>query len=482
MFLGCMEPAIQDRTPRYLQLGRAIAEQIGTGTLRVGEKLPSVRSLSAERGVSISTVLQAYQWLENQGMIEPHPRSGFYARIPHSQLVPEPSYQSSEPKPIKVGAMPTLGEILRAAMDPAKVSLGASAPSPQLFPTAKLNKIIRRVIHEYPDHSSRYIFPPGLEALRREIARRSIEFGCSFTPDEVVITSGGIEAIVLSLRAIAGAGDVVAIESPTYFGILQALESLGMRVLEIPAHPRTGMDLAAFERAVKRHKIKVCVIMPNCHSPLGYVLPDQVKQATVEIAARHDVALIENDVYRDLAFGERRPKPAKAFDKNGTVVLCSSFSKVLGPGFRVGWVSGGRYKTQIESLKFVGSLATPSLPQLVIAEFLAGGGYERHLRRLRDSLPDHVQAFTHAAAKYFPEGSKLTRPEGGYLLWCELPKEVNSDKVFRAALAKNILITPGSIFGTDKKFSHHMRLNAGMLWSPAVERALFELGRVASAV
>src|SRR4051812_4541822 len=477
-----MDAPDQERAPRYVQLGRAIAEQISTGTLRVGEKLPSVRSLSADRGVSISTVLQAYQWLENQGLIEPHPRSGFYARIPQSQLVPEPSYRSSEPRPIKIGAMPTLGEILRAAMDPEKVSLGASAPSPQLFPTSKLNKIIRRVIQEHPDHSSRYIFPPGLEALRREIARRSIEFGCSFTPDDVVITSGGIEGIVLSLRAIARAGDVVAIESPTYFGILQALESLGMRVLEIPAHPRTGMDLAAFERAVKRHKIKACVIMPNCHSPLGYVLSDEVKNATVEMAARHGVALIENDVYRDLAYGERRPKPAKAFDKTGTVVLCSSFSKVLGPGFRVGWVSGGKYKTQIESLKFVGSLATPSLPQLVIAEFLGGGGYERHLRRLRDTLPDHVQAFTHAASKYFPEGSKLTRPEGGYLLWCELPKEVNSDKVFRAALAKNILITPGSIFGTDKKFSHHMRLNAGVLWSSTVERALFELGKLAAAV
>jgi DNA-binding transcriptional MocR family regulator len=477
-----MENPAPPQAPRYLQLARAIAGQIKTGTLRVGDKLPSVRALSLERGVSISTVLQAYQWLENQGLIEPHPRSGFYARIPQSQLVPEPSYQSSDPRPIKIGAMPTLGEILRAAMDPEKVSLGASAPSPQLFPATKLNKIIRRVIQEHPDHSSRYIFPPGLEALRREIARRSIEFGCSFTPDEVVITSGGIEAIVLSLRAIARVGDVVAIESPTYFGILQALESLGMRVLEIPAHPRTGMDLAAFERAIKRHKIKACVIMPNCHSPLGYVLSDEVKSATVEMAARHGVALIENDVYRDLAYGERRPKPAKAFDKTGTVVLCSSFSKVLGPGFRVGWVNGGKYKTQIESLKFVGSLATPSLPQLVIAEFLAGGGYERHLRRLRDTLPDHVQAFTHAASKYFPQGSKLTRPAGGYLLWCELPKDVNSDKVFRAALAKNILITPGSIFGTDKKFSHHMRLNAGMLWSTAVERALFELGKLCSSL
>jgi DNA-binding transcriptional MocR family regulator len=475
-----MESQSQAPAPRYLQLGRVIAEQIKSGTLRVGDKLPSVRALSLERGVSISTVLQAYQWLENQGLIEPHPRSGFYARIPQSQLVPEPSYRSSDPRPIKIGAMPTLGEILRAAMDPAKVSLGASAPSPQLFPSTKLNKIIRRVIQEHPDHSSRYIFPPGLEALRREIARRSIEFGCSFTPDDVVITSGGIEAIVLSLRAIARAGDVVAIESPTYFGILQALESLGMRVLEIPAHPRTGMDLSAFERAIKRHKIKACVIMPNCHSPLGYVLSDEVKNSTVEIAARHGVALIENDVYRDLAYGERRPKPAKAFDKTGTVVLCSSFSKVLGPGFRVGWVSGGKYKTQIESLKFVGSLATPSLPQLVIAEFLAGGGYERHLRRLRDTLPDHVQAFTHAASKYFPQGSKLTRPEGGYLLWCELPPEVKSDKVFRAALAKDVLITPGSIFGTDKKFSHHIRLNAGMLWSSTVERALFELGKLCS--
>lgn len=479
MDVAVTEQSSREQSPRYLQLGRVIAQQIASGTIQVGEKLPSVRALSLDRGVSISTVLQAYAWLENQGLIEPHPRSGFFSRIPPAQLFPEPSFRTSEPKPMKIAAMPTIGEMLRAAMDPAMVSLGASAPSAQLFPTGKLNKIIRRIIQEHPDHSSRYIFPPGLESLRREIARRSLEFGCAFSPSDVVVTSGGIEAIVLSLRAIARAGDVVAIESPTYFGILQALESLGMRVLEIPAHPRTGMDLGAFERAIKRHKVKVCVIMPNCHSPMGYVLSDEMKKQTVDLAAKHGVALIENDVYRDLAFGERRPKPAKAFDRSGTVVLCSSFSKVLGPGFRVGWVSGGKYSTQIESLKFVGSLATPSLPQLVIAEFLAGGGYERHVRRLREQLPDHVQAFTHATAKYFPQGSKLTRPEGGYMLWCELPKEVNSDKVFRAALAKNILITPGSIFGTEKKFSHHLRLNAGMLWSSTVERALFELGRLA---
>jgi len=469
-------------TPRYLEIGRAIVQQITSGVLPAGKKLPSVRLLSQERGVSISTILQAYAWLENRGMIEARPRSGFYTKAVSLHHVAEPSFANTTPKPTKVRAMPTIAEILRAAMNPDTVSLGASAPSPQLFPTAKLNKIIRRIIQENPDHSSRYTFPPGAETLRREIARRSIEFGCSFTIDDVTITSGGIEAIVLSLRAIARAGDVVAIESPTYFGILQAIESLGMRVLEIPAHPRTGMDLGRLEQAIKKHKVKVCVIMPNCHAPLGYVLEDEAKRKTVELAARHGVALIENDAYRELAFGSRRAKPAKAFDTTGSVVLCSSFSKILGPGFRVGWVSPGKYRRQIEDLKFVNSLATPSLPQLVIAHFLAEGGYDRHLRRLRDTLLDHVQAFTHAAAKYFPPGTKLTRPQGGYLLWCELPDGVDSDKVFQLALAKNILITPGSIFGTGKRFNHHLRLNAGILWSSAVERALRELGQLCSAM
>ena len=254
-----MDTPDQERAPRYLQLGRAIAEQIRTGTLRLGEKLPSVRSLSSDRGVSISTVLQAYQWLENQGLIRAASALGILC--PHSA-------QSTRTRTELPELRATADQNRRDAdagrdparrMNPANVSLEASAPSPQLFPTAKLNKIIRRVIQEHPDHSSRYIFPPGLEALRREIARRLIEFGCSFTPDDVVITSGGIEAIVLSLRAIAKAGDVVAIESPTTSASCGRWSHWGCgcsrcRLIREPEW--TG----AFERAIKRHKIKACVL------------------------------------------------------------------------------------------------------------------------------------------------------------------------------------------------------------------------------
>ncbi len=354
-------------SPAYLRIAHDIETQISHGTLHVGDKLPSVRALSRYRAVSISTILASYFWLENRSYIEARPRSGFYVRIPSS--VPEPQFRHRESTPRNIELLPTLEELLEAANDLSKTNLGASFPNADLFPTAKLNKIIRRITHVNPYHSSRYHFPPGAEELRQQIAKRSLEFGCSFSPDEIVVTSGAIEAIALSLRAVASSGDVVAVEVPVHFGVLQAIESLGMKVVEMPTHHRHGIDAQYLERAIEKYKVKACVVMPNCHNPLGYVLGEDWKQAVAELSSKYNVPIIENDVYRDVAFGERRPKPLKAYDRRGLVLLCSSYSKVLGPGFRVGWVHGGRFRDYIERAKFRTSIAAPSLSELTIAEY-----------------------------------------------------------------------------------------------------------------
>jgi DNA-binding transcriptional MocR family regulator len=327
-------------------------------------------------------------------------------------------------------------------------------------------------------HSSYYQFPPGSELLRRQIARRSLDFGCSFSFQNILVTCGAMEALNLCLRAVAKPGEVVAIESPTYFGVLQTIESLGMRALEIPTHSRTGMNLDVLERSVKKHSVKACMVMTNCHNPLGYILSDERKKALVELLAKHQVPLIEDDIYGDLAFDLHRPKAAKAFDRTGMVLLCSSFSKVLAPGFRVGWVEAGRFRDAVERLKFLFTIATPSLPQLVVATFLESGGYDRYLRRLRLAFSEQVQATSQAIAKYFPSGTRLTRPAGGYLLWVELPKAVNALKLFRQALAENITILPGQIFSASGKFPSHIRISCGYPWSDDVDRALLTLGKL----
>jgi DNA-binding transcriptional MocR family regulator len=473
-----MERAVHSEAPLYLKVAQSIEDQIRGGVLRVGDRIPSIRSLSRKQKVSVSTTLQAYFWLENRGYVEARNKSGFYVRVPFSELLPEPKSQAADPAPTSVGVGEVLARVIHAVSDPAKVPLGAACPGPSLLPYHKLNRIIRLVAQNDPLHSSYYQFPPGSELLRRQIARRSLDFGCSFSPQDIIITCGAMEALNLCLRAVAQPGEVVAIENPTYFGVLQAIESLGLKALEIPTHPRTGMNLDVLDRSIKKHRVKACIVMTNCHNPLGYVLGDERKKALVELTGKYQVPLIEDDLFGDLTFDAQRPKVAKAFDRSGLVLLCSSFSKVLAPGFRVGWVEAGRFRAEVERLKFLSTIATPSLPQLAVASFLESGGYDRHLRRLRLAFSGQVPAMSKAIAKYFPSGTRLTRPLGGYVLWVELPRGVSALKLFQEALVQNVTILPGPIFSASGQFQSHLRINCGYPWSDDIDRALLTLGKL----
>jgi DNA-binding transcriptional MocR family regulator len=469
---------VTENGPRYLQVAHQIEAQISRGVLRVGERVPSVRSLSQQQDVSISTVLQAYFWLENHGFIEARPQSGFYVKVPFADLAPEPSFVGTENAPTQVGIAKILHEIMSASGDPQNFPLGAGGAGPELYPTHKLNQIIAQVLRKYPHHSSGYDFPPGAEPLRRQIARHTLKFGCEFSPADIVITCGGMEALNLALRAVAGPGDLIAIESPTFFGVLQAVESLGLRAIEIPTHPRTGMQLDQLERAIRKHRVKACVVMNNCHNPLGYVLDEEYKKNLVSLLTKHDVPLIEDDVYGDLVYGNKRPAPAKIFDHKGLVLLCSSFSKVMAPGYRIGWVHGGRYRNEIERLKFITTVASSSLQQLVIASFLESGGYDRYVRRLRICFADQVQTVSRAITKYFPESTRVSRPQGGYLLWVELPKGISAMKLYEQALAQHVFVLPGPMFSPNRAFKNYIRVNCSSPWSGQFDRALLTVGRI----
>jgi DNA-binding transcriptional MocR family regulator len=251
-----------------------------------------------------------------------------------------------------------------------------------------------------------------------------------------------------------------------------------MKIVEIPTHPQDGMDLERLESAIRKHRIKACITMSNCHNPLGYVLSDEYKKALADLTARHNVAVIEDDVYGDLAYESPRPRTVKSFDKKGLVMLCSSFSKTLPPGLRVGWVMPGRFQAEVERLVFLSTVATSTLSQMAVAEFLASGAYDRHVKRLNAAFASRVDIVRQAIARYFPEGTRVTRPAGGLLLWVELPRKTDALKLYRAALAERIAILPGRIFSTSNRFRNHIRLNCGQTWSEAHERALVRLGRL----
>jgi DNA-binding transcriptional MocR family regulator len=477
-----MPVAAQSETPLYVQIAEGITKQVAAGSLRCGDRVPSLRQLSRQQRVSMSTALQAYLWLENKGYLESRPQSGFYVRAPFSTLIPEPQFEDSTPQPKAIGTNAILADMMESANDPANIPFGAGCASPEIFPSRKLNLILRRIIRDHPLHSSRYDFPPGAEPLRRQIARRSLEMGCAFSPRDVVVTCGAQEAINLGLRAVARPGNVIAVESPTYFGTLEVASSLGIKVIEIATHPQEGMDLNDLERAIRKHRVKAFVTMTNCHNPLGYVLSDKYKKALVELTARWGVAVIEDDVYGDLAYHGPRPRTAMSYDRKGLVLLCSSFSKILAPGYRVGWMVAGRFRAEVERLKLLTTVATPSLQQLVVAEFMKSGGYDRHLKRLRASLAAHVEGVRQAIAKYFPKGTCVSRPAGGYMLWVELPPKVEAIKLFRAGLAEHISILPGTIFSATGRYKNYIRINCGHAWSETHDRALLTLGRLCEQV
>jgi DNA-binding transcriptional MocR family regulator len=462
----------------YKQLAVRISELIEHGTLRPGERVPSVRQCSVQQNVSIATVMQAYRLLESRGVIEARPQSGYYVRPRRWSPPPEPEMYRPAPRPVRVSVSELVMAVSKAGRDPSLVRLGAALPAPELFPMKELNRTLSSVGRRAPVAAASYDILPGNQALRVQVARRAMEAGCTLSPDDIVTTTGATEALNLCLRAVAKPGDVIAIESPTFFGILQTIESLGMRVCEIPTYPREGICLDELEERLKCCRIKACLFTLNFSNPLGSCMPDEKKKQLVKILARRQIPLIEDDIYGNLQFEGPRPKVAKAFDEEGWVMLCDSFTKTLAPGYRVGWVAPGRFRAQVEFLKFVNTGATAALPQMAIAEFLQNGGYDHHLRRIRRLYAAQMRSMTQAICRYFPEGTKVTRPSGGVCLWIELPGNIDALSVFHQALAAKISIAPGPVFSAKQKFRNFIRLNCGNPWSDVIENGVRTLGQI----
>jgi DNA-binding transcriptional MocR family regulator len=464
----------------YEELAEDLTGLIAKGTLRAGDRLPSVRVLSDQRGVSISTVLQAYLLLESRGFVETRPQSGHYVRSTRLALVPEPRRPRVSSTATKVTVSDLIARVYGASRDPNVVLLGGGYMSPALLPTERLNRGLAAVARAAGGAGIAYDPPPGLPALRRQVARRAAECGVALRADELVTTVGTMEALHLCLRAVARAGDTIIVESPAYYGVLQLIESLEMRALEIPSNAGTGIDLGMLDAALRQQRVKACLVVTNFSNPSGALMPDDAKRELVKMLARRDIPLIEDDIYGDLHFDGARPRPARAFDRHGLVMLCGSFSKTLAPGYRVGYVAPGRYRDAVERLKFAQTVATPTLAQMAIADFLENGGYERHLRRLRRALSEQVARVSEAIAEHFPAGTRISRPRGGFLLWVEMPPGKSALELHDRALARGVSVAPGPIFSAKQRFTSCIRVSCGYPWSESIERGVRTLGQIAS--
>lgn len=464
--------------PLYQEVADKIARLIREGVLRPGERVASLRKVSNQYGVSLTTAIQAFILLEDRGLVEAKPKSGFFVRA--QQPVWKEPGMSRKPRAVTevtVGALQS--RLFEAAMMPNILPLGGAVPSPELLPTVKLNRILASVARKAGKKGVSYDMPPGSEALRREIAKRTLNAGTTILPQEIITTSGATEALMLCLRAVTVPGSVVAVESPTYFGVLHALEELKLKAIEIPTHPRTGMDLDALAKALKTRTVAACLAVTNFSNPLGALMPEENKQRLVQMLAEKDIPLIEDDVFGELYYGAHRPHLAKAYDEKGLVMLCSSYSKSLAPGYRVGWVAPGRFYERVKTLKLTSTLATATLPELAVAEFLANGGYDHYLRSARSFYATNVRRVSKAVMAAFPAGTKVSQPQGGFVLWVEMPEAVDALRLQDEALAHDINIAPGPMFSPTQGYRNCIRISCGVPWNQRLQTAIQTLGKLA---
>ncbi|MDM0011253.1 PLP-dependent aminotransferase family protein [Variovorax sp. J22P168] len=473
-----------DSPPLYRRLADHYLAAIRAGTLEPGDKLPSLRSLMRLHDISLSTALQLCRAMESEGFVEARDRAGYFVRRPRRLAIApmEEPAAGVAPDPAQfVGIHARVSDFVtrRRQVDIA-VDFSTARGSPALYPAQALRAGMMRLLRRQPELLTTASPSRSRTPLREAAARRGLRVGMTLSPDEVLVTNGCIEALNLALRAVAQPGDTVAVESPTFYGLLQVLESLGMRALEIPTSPQTGLSVEALEMAIEAYgrSIKAVVVVPHLQNPLGSVMPDSHKERLVALCERHAIALIEDDTYSELLDCETPPRAIKSWDASGNVIHCASLHKILAPGLRLGWISAGRWHGRVEMLKYAQTRSNEELGQWAAGEFMNTGAYDRHLRRLREQLRQQRERTADAIAAHFPSGTRLNLPPGGLQLWVELPDRLSSATVFDSALQERILVAPGTLFSNSSRFDHCLRINCGWPFETKVEAALRRLGEI----
>jgi DNA-binding transcriptional MocR family regulator len=479
----------------YKLLAQSLKEAIEAGRFAIGERLPSVRQYATEQGVSVSTTTRCYRYLESIGLVQARSKSGMFvadwkALQPHARRHAD-QVRTAHPAPVEYDKLVSLQhrmtELYSLTAQPLHLGLHLANAAPEWYACEALARIGQRQLRSNPLAIGAYPTGTGLPIFKVQLLQHLALCGVDLQPEEVLVTNGSTEALSVALRAVAQPGDAVIVESPVYFGLLQMVENLGLKALEVPSVPGSGISLEALEYALEHHPgVRAVVAMPNFQNPLGSAMSEKSKRRLLKLVEQHDIALIEDDVFGDLSHAQsldhERPQPVKAWDRHGRVIYCGSCSKSVAPAFRVGWIAGGRYQGRIESLKLSNSLVTPLFDQAVLAEFMQAGGLPVHLRKLRAQLAANVPQAVAAVRQYFPAGTQVLSPAGGWWLWIELPRRVDTLVLLRQAVAYGIAFAPGLLFSASAKFGHFLRLNVARPWGREMEQGIKTLGKLAKAL
>lgn len=462
----------------YQKIAAEIRSAINDGVYQPGDKLPGIRSYAKQRHISVSTAIAAYHSLEDQGVIESISKSGFYVRPQLNNVIELPKMSARLSQPKAVGSQQMTLQLVNNASNPGIIGLGAAVPDKSFLPVKLMGRYLTQVHKQHLNNVITYDKPAGLMPLQQQIAKRMVAQGCHLVPEDIVITNGCQEAVYLALRSCTQPGDVVAVESPTYYGLLQIMESLSLKALEIPTDPITGISLEALELALDQWPVKACVVVASFGNPLGACIPDEKKQQLAQLAKDKQLMLIEDDVYGELCHQQSRPTLLKSYDLDDNVIYCSSFSKTLSPGLRVGWVASHSKARQLEYLKYVLNFSSANPGQLAIAQILESGQYDRYLRQVRQQYANATQRLVNKLFQLFPAGTRITQPSGGFVVWLELPGKIDTVTLANNLLDHNISIAPGSMFTNGQKFGNCIRLSAACKWNENVELALVKIAEM----
>lgn len=453
-----------------------IERNIREGIYKPGYKLPSVRELKKQYQTSISTIQNGYEHLIILGLVESIPKSGYYVANNSAKI----EDSTTQHRPVVRDAVFERNVALTTSLRNEKkfAEFNVATPGDLIISQKLLLRTMQQVIREQGVGLLRYYPLNGSVDLKSSIIRHAAGYQTSINPQELLITDGALQALYIALAAVCNPGDVIAVESPCVFSILEVIRVLSLMVIEVPVDIRNGFDVDFLRKACLKNKIKAVVVTPNYHNPTGILLTDEQKKALLAVAQQYDMAVIENDIYGDLNFSGKRPSTIKSFDESGLVMTYTSYAKTLAPGIRLGWLSAGKFMKQAEQIKFaMGSTVSP-IYQETVNRLLSSNSYDRHIRAFRMQLAKNAYFTINLLSEHFPQGTSVTTPYGGYNIWVKMPDHVDMDNFYSQCEKIGIRFTPGYTFSFSDIFSRYFRIVFADRYSSPKVQALELAGKL----
>ena len=450
--------------PVYMQIRSGIRDLILSGRLPDGFRLPPERQLAAALGVNRTTILSAYRELKADGLVDAHVGRG--TEVVSKQAV-RSSVEPAGPLPWRQLARdggvrepdPLVRDVLALTERHDVISLQAGLPAAELLPLDDLRRVQEEILVRKGPEALLHSPTEGVTAFREAICRHMVPRGIRSSPEEVLVTSGSQQGLDLVARTLLSPGDVVVVEEPSYFGALEAFRSARVRLLGVPADG-DGMRTDLLEALLARQRPRLVYTLPTFQNPSGSVLSLERRRHLLELAWRHQVPVLEDDTYSDLRYEGSALPSLKALDPFGHVIHLSSFSKVLFPGLRLGWIAAPRpLVRQLALVKQTVDLHSGTLGQWIVEGFLSSGLFAAHLERTRAAYRRRRDVLLEALAAEAVAGLAWNRPEGGFYVWCRLPGDVHPGALLAHAASERVAYLPGAASYVEDPPGSSIRLN-----------------------